>query len=136
MSESLGLDGGSLCPPGGTDTSLSEQDLQASLQAHKDYQENKLSQCLFSLAALQISRPEDPLVSHNLSVVKYTNGEINLEGLLESLETIYGQVISAGSDMVEEGENPALIYNLALAYFLRKDLGKADHLLRKVGGEI
>ena len=137
----LGLEGQGHLAPAANETSsslFSEQDLQHSLQAHKDYREQKLAQCLTSLSALQLSRPEDPLVSHNLMVVKYANGELPLDQLLRALEALYGQVMAStggGSDAAEEAEqhHPALLYNLALAYYLKKtNLGKSEHLLRKV----
>lgn len=127
---SLGVSGATAATGAGEDTSLSEQDLQHSLQAHKEYQDLNLTQCLEALTALQVSRPEDPLIAHNLCLVKYLNQEMDLEAMAKELEALYLQVMS-GND-VEECEHQALVYNLALTFFLKKNLVRAEQLLRKV----
>ena len=72
-----------------------------------------------------------PSLKVNVALVKQAKGELDTPGFRDELQRIYDAASDVGD--FDEAEHAPLIFNLSLAYFLRRQFVKSEQLLRKVG---
>lgn len=105
--------------------------------AQKAFMDNRLKDAMDALQKLKVAaatgdREDDvnPGIAVNHLVVRRASGEIGIGEAMTELEVVYKRAKESGDfDLVE---NAALVYNLALAYFLRRQFLAAESLLKSV----
>ena len=131
-------------------TRLTEEEAALGLEAAKAFKEGRLQEALRALEKVGESRPGDFLAAMNLIVTKYEIGELDVGKAMRELEDIFNDANTGknalktfqakknvtfffkGGDF-EDGEKLGLVYNLSLAYFLRRQFVKSGNLLKRVG---